>query len=414
MRTVAVIGTLDTKGAELRYLKQRLAAHGCQSCVIDCGIVGPAPFDADYDNETVAAAGGSSISRLVALNDASKALEVMARGASAIVKQLQRDGRINGAIAVGGGQGTYLGMTAMSVLPFGFPKVMVSTLARAVKELFADAGDTVVLDPIVDIAGMNRILCRSMDQAAAIVASLTKSEQPSDQVERPVIAVSMFGVTNKCVDMVRTFLEQAGYEVWVFHSNGVGGANMEKLIRAGCIQGVADITTSEVGQTILGGTAACIPTRMEAAGAMGIPQVVSVGGIDHVNFLGMDSIPERYLHGIGRHFHMHNPSTTIMRSDARDYSRIGQIFAQKLNKAKGSVQVILPLRGMSEYDREGGVWYDPKADRVLYDAIEAALDPNIPVVELDCHINDDLFAQTVSEKMLEAMAMTNRKKQAIS
>lgn len=405
MKNIAIIGTLDTKGQELQYLRQSIVRQGYQCTMIDCGVrQGAVPVEAEFSHEAVAEAAGTSISELLAKNDVANALDAMGRGAARIVSQLYHRGEIDGVISIGGGQGTYLGMTAMSALPFGFPKVMVSTLARAVKELFTDAGDTVVLDPIVDIAGLNRMLCRSLDSAARIITALTKAVARTEPIEHPVIAITMFGVTTRCVDMVRGRLERAGYEVWVFHSNGIGGMNMEKLIRCGYIQGVVDLTTSEVSQTVLGGTAATIATRMEAAGDMGIPQVVSVGGMDHVNFLAPETVPERYRNDPQRRFHMHNPSTTIMRSAACDYEEIGRIFAEKLNRAMGSVQVVLPARGISEYDRDGGVWFDPLADRVLFQAIETHLNRNIPVTELDCHINDPLFAETVSEKMLEAMA----------
>lgn len=401
MNKIAIIGTLDTKGAEFLYLKNRIRQLGCDCCVIDCGVVGPAGFPADYPADTVARRGGSSIPKLLERNDPAAALEVMARGAAAIVGELFAAGALQGAISMGGGQGTYLGMTAMAALPIGVPKVMVSTLARAVRELFVSGGDTVVLDPVVDIAGLNALLRYAIDGAAETICALVSGARLGT-AEKPVVAVSMFGVTTRCADRVRTQLEEAGYEVWIFHSNGVGGANMEKLIRSGRICGVVDLTTAEIGQTYMGGTCAVAGERLAAAGDMGIPQVVSVGGLDVVNFLGPETVPERYRDGT-RRMMLHNPTTTLMRTEEEENRVIGRLLGEKLNRARGSVEVLLPLRGISAYDREGSAWYGPEADAALFDALRGALRPDIPVRELDCHINDPAFADALADRMLCAL-----------
>ena len=401
MNKIAIIGTLDTKGAEFLYLKNRIRQLGCDCCVIDCGVVGPAGFPADYPADAVARRGGSSIPKMLERNDPAAALEVMAHGAASIVGELFAAGEIQGAISMGGGQGTYLGMTAMAALPIGVPKVMVSTLARAVMELFVSGGDTVVLDPIVDIAGLNTLLRHAIDGAAEMVCALVSGARLGT-AEKPVVAVSMFGITTRCADRVRARLEEAGYEVWIFHSNGVGGANMEKLIRSGRVCGVVDLTTAEVGQTYMGGTCAVAGERLAAAGDMGIPQVVSVGGLDMVNFLGPETVPERYRDGT-RRMMLHNPTTTVMRTEEEENRVIGHLLGEKLSRARGSVEVLLPLRGISAYDREGSAWYGPEADAALFDALRAALRPDIPVRELDCHINDPVFADALADRLLCAL-----------
>ena len=401
MNKIAIIGTLDTKGAEFLYQKNRIRQLGCDCCVIDCGVVGPAGFPADYPADTVARRGGSSIPKLLERNDPAAALEVMARGAAAIVGELFAAGALQGAISMGGGQGTYLGMTAMAALPIGVPKVMVSTLARAVRELFVSGGDTVVLDPVVDIAGLNALLRYAIDGAAETICALVSGARLGT-AEKPVVAVSMFGITTRCADRVRARLEEAGYEVWIFHSNGVGGANMEKLIRSGRICGVVDLTTAEVGQTYMGGTCAVAGERLAAAGDMGIPQVVSVGGLDMVNFLGPETVPERYRDGT-RRMMLHNPTTTVMRTEEEENRVIGRLLGEKLSRARGSVEVLLPLRGISAYDREGSAWYGPEADAALFDALRGALRPDIPVRELDCHINDPAFADALADRLLCAL-----------
>ncbi len=401
MNKIAIIGTLDTKGAEFLYLKNRIRQLGCDCCVIDCGVVGPAGFPADYPADAVARRGGSSIPKMLERNDPAAALEVMAHGAASIVGELFAAGEIQGAISMGGGQGTYLGMTAMAALPIGVPKVMVSTLARAVRELFVSGGDTVVLDPIVDIAGLNTLLRHAIDGAAETVCALASGARLG-AAEKPVVAVSMFGITTRCADRVRARLEEAGYEVWIFHSNGVGGANMEKLIRSGRVCGVVDLTTAEIGQTYMGGTCAVAGERLAAAGDMGIPQVVSVGGLDMVNFLGPETVPERYRDGT-RRMMLHNPTTTVMRTEEEENRVIGRLLGEKLSRARGSVEVLLPRRGISAYDREGSAWYGPEADAALFDALRGALRPDIPVRELDCHINDPAFADALADRLLCAL-----------
>lgn len=407
MNKIAIIGTLDTKGAEFRYLRDRIRALGCDCCVIDCGVVGPAGFPADYPADGVARRGGSTTAELLAKNAPADALAVMARGAAAIVGELFAAGEIQGAISMGGGQGTYLGMTAMAALPIGVPKVMVSTLARAVRELFVSGGDTVVLDPIVDIAGLNALLRYAIDGAAETICALVSGARLG-AAEKPVVAVSMFGITTHCADRVRARLEEAGYEVWVFHSNGVGGANMEKLIRTGRICGVVDLTTAEVGQTYMGGTCAVAGERLVAAGDMGIPQVVSVGGLDMVNFLGPETVPERYRGG-ERRFMMHNPSTTVMRTEEAENRVIGKLLGERLSAARGSTEVLLPLRGISSYDHEGSDWYGPDADAALFAALRGALRPDIPVRELNCHINDPEFADMLAARMLALLERSGRR-----
>lgn len=315
---------------------------------------------------------------------------------------LYAQGKIDGVISVGGGQGTFLGMKAMSSLPIGVPKLMVSTLALVVKEMFAAGHDTMIVDPIVDVSGLNAMLRMALSRAAWAICGMVNAPSSGFAETSPVIGITMYGVTTKCVDMMREYLDSAGYATWVFHSTGIGGPNMEALIESGYIDGVIDLTPAEVSQTLLGGTCASIPTRMEAAGKRGIPQVISLGGVDVVNFLGKDSIPEQYRDK-GRKFHMHNPSTTLMRSNGVEAVEIAKTIAAKLNASTGPVKVVLPLKGISEYDKEGGVWFDPESDHILFHTLKECLRPDIEVIELENHINDWAFATEVAGLMIDML-----------
>ncbi|HEX5106786.1 MAG TPA: Tm-1-like ATP-binding domain-containing protein, partial [Pirellulaceae bacterium] len=309
-----------------------------------------------------------------------------------------------GVIGIGGSAGTTIGTAAMRALPIGVPKLMVSTLASGNVQPWVGEKDILMLNSVVDIAGINRISRRILGQAAAAMAGMVnfasesnpKSKIQNPKSDRPLIAATMFGVTTPCVQHARKILEEAGYEVLVFHATGSGGRAMESLIRDGLIAGVLDITTTELADELVGGILSAGPDRLTAAGQMGIPQVVSVGALDIVNFGPRETVPEKFK---DRKFHIHNASVTLMRTTPEESASLGQEIGRKLAAAKGPAAILLPLQGVSAIDRAGQPFDDPAARAALYDGIRSTRDKT-ELIELDCHINDPAFADAVTRKLL--------------
>jgi len=397
--TVLLIGTLDTKGDEVRYTRALIEDRGHRVIVLDAGVLRDPPFEPELKAAAVAEAGGSTLTELRGQGDRGVALEVMARGAEVLAQQLYAEGRIDGVLGLGGSCGTSIATAAMRALPVGLPKVMVSTVASGQVGPYVGVKDLTLMYPVVDIAGLNQISRRILANAAGAVCGMMEQSMVAGE-DKPVVAATMFGVTTPCVERVRSHLEAAGYEVLVFHATGSGGRAMEGLIEAGFINGVADVTTTEWADELVGGMLTAGPNRLEAAGRAGIPQVVSVGALDMVNFGPREMIPDRFSH---RRFHVHNPTVTLMRTTAVENAQLGEIIAGKLNKAKGPVTLMLPLRGVSALDKEGQPFWDAEADAALFDALRAHAGKNVSVVELDLHINDPEFADAIAQRLLSQM-----------
>src|SRR5262245_2148335 len=317
-------------------------------------------------------------------------------------------GKVDGVIALGGSAGTTIGTAAMRALPIGVPKSMVSTLASGQVRQWVGDKDILMLNSVVDIAGINRISRSVLTTAAAAMAGMVHCrERPpwrsAERDDRPLIAATMFGVTTPCVQHARKILEDAGYEVLVFHATGNGGQAMESLIREGLIAGVLDITTTELADELVGGILSAGPDRLTAAGEMGIPQVVSVGALDMVNFGPRDTVPAEFA---GRKFHIHNASVTLMRTTSEENGRLGQELARKLDAAKGPATIMLPLQGVSAIDRTGQPFDDPSAREALYNAIRRHRE-RVALIEIDAHINDEVFAEAAVKKLLSLFAQRN-------
>ncbi len=398
MAIVVLLGTLDTKGAEYDYLRARVREAGCEVILIDAGVLGRPLATPDISREEVARAAGADVAELAARGDRGAAIETMAAGATAIVLDLFRQGRLHGILALGGSGGSALATQAMRALPVGVPKLMVSTLASGDTRPYVGASDLAMLYPVVDIAGINRISERILTNAAAAIAGMARayeSFRPS-AASKPLIGATMFGVTTPCVTEARRQLEERGYEVLVFHATGTGGQAMETLVEAGYLAGVLDITTTELADELVGGVLSAGPQRLEAAGRAGVPQVVSLGALDMVNFGPIDTVPERFR---GRNLYKHNPTVTLMRTTPEECAELGRIIAQKLNQARGPLAVFIPRRGVSLISREGGPFYDPEADRALIEGLKANLRPEIEVHEWDTDINDPAFARAMAERL---------------
>ncbi|HYY74996.1 MAG TPA: Tm-1-like ATP-binding domain-containing protein [Gaiellaceae bacterium] len=398
MATVVLVGTLDTKGLEYDYLRERLRAHGVETILVDAGVLGEPRAKPDVTREEVARAAGADVDALAAADDRGAAVETMARGAAAIVTALHSEGRLDGVLALGGSGGTAVATEAMRALPVGVPKLMVSTMASGDTRPYVGATDVTMTYSVVDISGINAVSARILANAAAAMAGMAAAEPPAAAGGGPLVGATMFGVTTPCVTTARERLEELGYEVLVFHATGTGGQSMEALMRSGFITASLDVTTTELADDLVGGVLSAGPDRLEAAGELGLPQVVSVGALDMVNFGPIDTVPAEFR---SRNLYKHNPTVTLMRTTSAECAELGRRIARKLNAARGPVTLFLPLRGVSLIDTEGQVFWDPEADRVLFDALRETLDPGANVRELDTDVNDPAFARAMADTLHE-------------
>jgi uncharacterized protein (UPF0261 family) len=399
-RTIALIGTLDTKGEELSFLRELIEKAGLRALVIDVGVLGKTLFEADISPAEVAAAANEDLASLQSARDRGRSVTAMALGATVIVRRLFEQQSIHGVASLGGSAGTTIATAAMRALPFGFPKLMVSTVASGDTRPYAGTSDICLMPSIVDIAGLNHVSRRIISNAAAAICGMVASEPASAADEKPAIAATMFGVTTPCVTAARRILEESGYEVLVFHATGVGGRAMERLIEDGAFRAVMDITTTELADELVGGVMSAGPHRLEAAGRKGIPQVVCPGAIDMVNFGPEDSVPIQFR---SRNLYRHNPTVTLMRTTPEECAEIGRITAGKLNVASGPVTVLIPLQGVSAIDKPGGPFFSKAALDAYRSALKETLNPAVRLIELDTHINDDTFARAVAELLMESL-----------
>lgn len=399
-KTIGIIGALDTKGAEFAFLKAEIEKRGFRTLVINIGVIGQPLFEPDIGAEEVARAGGTELAELIARRDRGEAMHVMTQGIVHVIKQLREEGKIDGVISMGGGGGTVVGTSAMRALPIGFPKVMVSTVASGDVSAYVGTSDLVMMPSVVDVAGLNRISRTIFTNAAGVICGMVSSEVEQDIEERPLIAATQFGNTTRAVDHARSIIEANGYEVLVFHATGTGGKTMESLIASGYIAGVLDITTTEWADEVCGGVLSAGPNRLEAAARAGIPQVVVPGCIDMCNFWAPETVPQKYK---DRLFYQWNPNVTLMRTTPEENARMGAIFAEKLNQARGPVAIFIPLKGVSELDAPNKPFWWPEANQAFIAALKRDLRSDIPVILMNNNINDPEFSGKVAEKLLEML-----------
>jgi uncharacterized protein (UPF0261 family) len=402
--TIAVLGTLDTKGEEHGYVANLIRARGHRTLVIDVGTDRPPGIAPDISREEVAKFSAIDLAGLVSRRDRGECVAAMARGAAAVLTKLQSEGRIDGVISLGGGGGTSIATAGMRALPLGFPKVMVTTLASGNTSQYVGVKDIVFVPAIVDVSGLNRISRVILARAAGAICGMVETQPPPAQ-DKPVIVASMFGNTTKCVEHAKGILEQAGYEVLVFHCTGTGGRTMESLIESGLVAGVLDVTTTEWADELVGGILGAGPTRLDAAAKAGIPAIVAPGCLDMVNFGEPQTVPEKFK---GRTFYQHNPQVTLMRTTPDECAQLGRILGEKVNNYRGLVTVMIPRKAISVISAAGQKFHDSSADEALFSALKGALRPTVPVVEMDCEINDVPFAEACARKLLEQLG--DRKK----
>jgi uncharacterized protein (UPF0261 family) len=393
---VVIVGTLDTKGEELAFARDVIEAQGVAVHVVDVGVLGDPAFEPDTSASEVAEAAGTTLDHLREDADRGEAMEAMGEGAAAVAERLHETGVLDGILGLGGSGNTSIATTAMRALPVGVPKLMVSTMASGDTEPYVGSRDIMMQYSVADIEGLNQLSRQVIANAALAMVGMVDNEPDVEVEDRPTVGMTMFGVTTPCVQTAREYLEDRGYETIVFHATGTGGKAMESLIEEGIIDGVLDVTTTEWADELVGGVLSAGPERLDAAGQAGIPQVVSTGALDMVNFGPRDSVPEQFE---GRQFHIHNPQVTLMRTTPEENADLGEIIAEKLNAATGPTALALPLGGVSIIDVAGEDFYDPEADAALFDALRGNLDSDVELIELETDVNDDEFATAIAEKL---------------
>ncbi len=394
MSTIAVIGTLDSKGLEHDFVAAEIRKRGHDVLLIDLG-TGDAPsIKPDITRYEVAAAAGLDLQPLLDRHDRGECVVAMSQAAPVLLEKLAREGRIHGVISLGGGGGTALATAAMRALPLGFPKLMVSTLASGNTAHYLGTKDIAMMPAIVDVAGLNRISRMVFTRAAAAICGMVEAEIETGE-SKPIIAASMFGNTTECINHAKEVLENAGYEVLVFHATGAGGKAMEDLIASGMVSGVLDVTTTEWADELVGGTLTAGPTRLDAAAKAGIPAVIAPGCLDMVNFGARETVPAQFE---GRTFYIHNPQVTLMRTNAEECAQLGKIIAEKANASTAPVTILIPQKGISFISTEGQPFHDAAADAALFDALHQYA--TVPLITLAETINSPVFAKAAAKQLL--------------
>ncbi len=400
MAVVALIGTLDTKGAECAWLAEQLDKYGVQALFVDVGSFSASPL-ANVSSDDVIAAADSDAAALRERRDRGEMMQVMSVGAARIVRDLAVSGRIHGLLALGGSGGSSVAAAAMQALPVGFPKLLVSTMASGDVKPYVGEVDATLMYSVVDVAGINSVSSQVFANAAAAIAGMAQAYEDRLAAvpagHKPVVAVTMFGVTTPAADEARDTLTDLGYEVLVFHATGAGGRAMEKLAESGLLAGVCDLTTTELADDLVGGVLSAGPRRLEMAGRVGLPQAVSLGALDMVNFGPADTVPPEFA---GRNLFVHNPTVTLMRTTPEEMAELGRRIAAKLAAATGPTELFIPLRGVSAIDVEGAPFRDAEADAALFAELRAGLvGSGVVVHELDQAINDPGFGAAMARAL---------------
>jgi uncharacterized protein (UPF0261 family) len=399
---VVLIASLDTKPDEALFLRRLLEADGIAVRLLDFGVRDDPAIVPDVSAAETAQLGGGDLAQLRQAGNRASAIGVMAKGAASALRDISERGELLGVLAIGGSGGTTVGTAAMRGLPLGMPKVMVSTIASGDTRPFVDISDIVMLNSVADFSGLNPISETILTNAAGALAGMIRLRATCETAPQRgnLVAATMFGVTTPAVEKCRSMLAQFGYKLVPFHATGVGGRTMESLIEQGYFVGVLDLTTTEWADEIVGGNLSAGPRRLEAAGKMGLPQVVAPGALDMVNFFGSDGVPAGFG---GRLIHRHSEHSYLMRTTPEENAEVGRRIAEKLNFARGPVTILFPVQGISALDRAGALFHSPDADKALLDALTTHCSRAITIRTMDCHINDDAFARAAVETLLASL-----------
>ena len=401
--SIYLIATLDTKGVEAGWIRESLMRQGHRVTLVDVGSSGDPQVDPDIDRAMVFEVAGTSWSVVRSDQDRGEAVAAAARGVAQLIRQHADQGLVEGVLSIGGSAGTSIGTSAMRALPLGIPKVMVSTMASGQVRPYVADKDLCMINSVVDIAGINRVSRIVLSQAADAMSGMVNGRKQvfaeASPTEKPLVAASMFGVTTPCVQVARGVLEQAGYEVLIFHATGTGGQAMESLIREGLIAGVLDITTTELADELVGGVLTAGPGRLTAASELGVPQVISVGALDMVNFGSPETVPQKFA---DRLFYQHNPVVTLMRTSVSECRQLGKEVGRKVAMSNGPAEVLFPCQGVSAIDAEGQAFEDQEARMALLEGLKSTCGAKRMEV-MNAHINDPEFAQAAAQRLLSLM-----------
>jgi uncharacterized protein (UPF0261 family) len=407
-QTICVLGAFDTKGEDHAFLREEILRRGHQVLTVNIGILATtALFPVDVETDVVLKTAGFDLEEIRVRRDKAEAMKALDQGVPKLVQELHDQRKFDGIIGMGGSGGSAIIASAMRALSIGVPKVLLSTVASGDVSFYVRGKDITMIPSIVDVAGLNRISRLIYSRAAGAICGMVECAPPKASEDRPIITASMFGNTTECVNACARSLKARGFEVLVFHATGAGGRAMETLVADGLVEAVLDITTTEWADELCHGVFSAGPERLDAPGKRGIPHLIVPGCVDMANFGAPSTVPEEYRKA-NRLFYEWNPSVTLMRTNAAENRRIGEIFARKANAATGPVAFLVPKRGVSMLDADGQMFCDREADQAMIDGIKANLKPTIPFVEVDLNINDAAFAAKAVSMMLE---LIHQKKQ---
>ena len=415
-KAIALIATLDTKGPEAAFVKDRIESSGYETLILDTGILAQRDSSAPVPHvpaDEIARQGGEDRADLIAKSaekeTRNRGIRAMAEGSAKILRQLFDDGRIGAVIGLGGAQGTEISTYAMRALPIGVPKVMVSTVASGQTPfgIYTGTRDITIMHSVVDILGLNSLTCRVLANAAAAVVGMADAEHLEKISSRLRVGITLYGQTTPAGLAIKPQLEAKGYEVFAFHSNGTGGKAMEELAVEGMLDALFDLSTHEITDEIFGGIHASDPTRLLAGGLKGVPRLVVPGGLDLITLREPETVPEIYR---SQPFVRHNPHITLVRLTRDQMVQVAEVMARRLNQATAPVLVAVPAGGYSFYNRDGLHFRDPEADRAFVQTLRTRLKPEIPVTEIQSHVNDPPFISEILALFERLIATTQREK----
>jgi uncharacterized protein (UPF0261 family) len=408
---IILLSTLDTKGEEVLFIKERLEKKGLKTIAMDIGTLKKPYFSPDISRSQIAKAGGTGMAALKNFRRRDRVMEIMAEGSRKIVGKLYREAKADGIIGLGGNQGTAVATTAMKELPFGIPKIMVSTVASGNIRPYIGSKDIMMMFSVADLlGGVNTITRSILSNAASAMEGMVLSGMPVTITPRkkPLIALTAFGNTHSAVTKAIELLEDKGYETVTFHASGACGSAMEELIEEGMIDGVLDLTTHELlGEIYKEDIYTPVkPGRLEAAGKKGIPQIIAPGGLNYFCFGGPETIPKKYKN---RKIHYHNPYNTNVKTSRQELKAVSSLMAKRLNSSRGPVKIIIPLKGWTDNSKKNQPLYSPLLDRFFVSSLKKLIQPHVELIEIDAHLNDPVFAETSVNALHEFITQSKKR-----